>query len=384
LLSNIPSIDVENRPCRGKKPVILLSRSALLLGLLLGLLPGCRRENGSAQVQPIEGKVEYLNVDPLKDPNRFDAVTDVTTGQKLAPVSPGPLPVSSVSSVVNPDPGGIGQTSADGHTLHLNYYSGYAHVYWRLNWIRKTIIKGSLPHDFARSISITRRELEDLTRTISRDGNYTVADRALTHLESGLEHLRADQALQEASAAYLSAPWSGRLVMQNYIDQGGMGFGGRPLGMDVSRNPRHYDSDSDTYTTRPVTNTLPVPSALSSAQRSALAIALEYADRYHAAPLDQMRSEWRLAIEEINRLRDQLWLMNRPENSDGNASEVRPTTGQTRLDPSHGVGSFSQTTLYNKAGTDLPPAFGKEPANPFRETPAIDANAAEKAASKKP
>jgi hypothetical protein len=291
--------------------------------------------------------------------------------------------VVAISTAATEGQGGSGQTTEGGRVLHLNYYDGYAHIYWRLNWMRKAILNGSIPSDFARSVALTRRQLEELTHTIQRDGNYTVADRALTHLENGVNHLRADQALQQTSASIYAAPWvSGRETMQIYIDQGRLGFGGKPLGQSSFTPHRHHDSEDDVHHTTLATG-LPTPTlSLSSAQRRAVSIALEYAEKYHASPQEKMRSEWKQAIEQINKLRDQLWLMNRRENSDGDATDVNPMVGQTTLESDHSPGSFSRSTLYDQNGTDLPPIYGTEPADPFIETPDSGANPAGKSSSK--
>ena len=107
-----------------------------------------------------------------------------------------------------------------------------------------------------------------------------------------------------------------------------------------------------------------VTNPLNTAQRDALRVALRYADQYHAPPLEKMRSEWKLAIEETNKLRDQLWLANRPQNSDGNSSHVNMVPGQIGPDTDKGAGSFSRTTLYDRNGTDLPSSYGQEPTTP--------------------
>lgn len=372
----MPEHDTEPKlsSCRTRRQTRRLLLPGALLLLTMGMFAGCRQTDLS-QFHTEGTPIEESDIKPLKSDNTITSLDSTGTGPKEIPLAPGGLPVRSVSDSVESTQGTdtSGVTTAGGKELKLNYYSGYAHVYWRLNWIRKTILSGNLPYDFARSVKITRQELEELTRTIRRDGNYTVADEALTHLEKGLEHLSANQALEQASALTYSAPWSGgRSMMESYIEQGNLGFGGKSLEQKTYRASRDYDAEDEDYRPRrTASQPLTTATALTAAQQRAVTIALEYAGRYHASPEEKMRSEWKQAIEKINKLRDQLWLMNRPENSDGDSTYIGPISSQGTAGLDSGSGSFFRSSLYDTNGTDLPPAFGTEPADPFSSSPTV-------------
>ena len=241
-----------------------------------------------------------------------------------------------------------------GHKVPKSYYIMYCDIYYRMNWIRQELKKGSVPPDFGRKLANVRRELKEGTAGIARDGNYRVADEAITYLETGWKHYQAAEALVAAGAQTSSAPWSvGALAMQQFIENGGFGFGAKllanaslnaaPAGGTQSALDAASAGALDTGTT----------TGLSGRQERAIAVAIRYARDFHKSPRECAVSEWAMAVEKINKLRDQLWLMNKSNTHDsGSLVDVRPSTGTTATAP---AGDFEQiTNTYSKNGTDLP------------------------------
>jgi hypothetical protein len=262
------------------------------------------------------------------------------------------LPGSSL-----PDAGpSIGDADPDyyvdenGHRVPKSYYIIYCDIYWRLNWIRQQLRHGIVPERLGDKIENVRKELTQATAGIAHDGNYRVAHEALTFLESGWNHYEAEQALADGGVQSLSAPWSsGAVAMRTFIDAGGFGFGVKPVGAASIPAPGASD---DPLTQAAAGTPVGADTAnLTPRQERAIEVAVRYAGEYHRSPRDCAQDEWSRAVERINKLRDQLWMMNKANSKDnGTAVDVRPSS-----DIGSAAGDFHRTgNAYTKNGTDLP------------------------------
>lgn len=274
---------------RRKQPASVLAMCAALC-----LLSGCHRRGD----------------DPTKLRRAYDLhKTNFNQIQQLHNPTERAL-AQSVGTSGQSDPSlGSGQGYLDGfgHRVPRQYYTIYCDIYWKLNWIRGELRKGHVPRDLEDKLDKVSREASDATIGMRRDGNYTACVEALKHLKKGLEHYRARCVLDAAGAQVGSAPWgSGSIAMQEYIDAGSMGFGEK-------RRIESAASDPTLSGAEPIT--APAPE-LTLLQRRAVRIAMDYAEGPHISPQIAERDEWRKAIEQINKLRDQLWQMNKANNRD--------------------------------------------------------------------
>ena len=150
-------------------------------------------------------------------------------------------------------------------------------------------------------------------KTADHDANYRLADDALTHLETGLKHYRAAQALRAANTDTILVPWSGGVeAVQRSIERGVLGFGEKT---QTAIRASTRDEDEDAAPRRAATNAAPT---LTPAQQKIVDIILEYARRYRASPDAMRRADWAVAVTKTNRLRDELGLMHRAENREDN------------------------------------------------------------------
>ena len=302
--------------------------------LALFALTGCEQDNADPFEDAAGEKLQHIKIQRLKLDPSMVARTDVTTGKPVAIVTRADNP-AALTGVV---PGGSGAFRGTdyttGHPDSLGRprgadsdYIDKADVYWKLNWLRRHLGDSQLPDDFEKAMKLCR---ETMT-TAEHDTNYRLADDALTHLEAGLKHYRAAQVLKTANTDTILIPWSGGVeAVQRAIDRGVLGFGEKTV-----TATRLVSPDEDDSTLRRVA----APAAsLSSAQQKIVDLILDYARRYHAAPDAMRHSEWELAVTKINRLRDELGLMNRPENREdtydaANAGTDAPLTGTDGVVP---------------------------------------------------
>lgn len=334
-----------------------VSSSRPLVALLLAacsLLTGCKRNYNDAH------KLPSTTDSHMTQMNQINPLTDMSTGHAYnSPFHPGrgSLPGSDSSQ----DTADY-YTTEDGHKIQKTYYTVYADIYWKLNWIRLQLVEGRIPSELPQRLSKLRKELVEMSANIAHDGNYTVADEALSHLEKGAQHLVVIDTLRDAGATVFAAPWSsGSIAMQGYIDAGSFGFGGKSIANSPLASTRRSSDDDDSGDVRRTYTQVSVSAPLTPMQRRAISTALAYADQYHTPPEVLMKQEWNEAVTLINKLRDQLWLMNQPQNSDnGSIVNVQPDKSPSA--------SFSEggrfSTSYSKSGTDLP--IGSAPAgDPF-------------------
>lgn len=344
------------------------------------MLTGCRSHQGGVSWDPSE-RMGSVNVD-------LHSLASENGGQFTLPDQTGSPGKPSLSVVDN----GTGYQNKDWNSSGLTQhtvratggrgadadYIDKADVYWKLNWIRKELQSGNLPSNLKEAVAKTRKGL----MTLVPDRNRTTAEDAVAAMEEGVQHQEADKALKAAGLNPLLIPFAaGREAVARYFD----------------RDKKTAPVDSDKYKPRAMgllsldlrDNRLPVAaisrrpspgsltSSLSSDLKSAQAIAISYAERYHASPEEMMRRAWRAAIEKTNKLRDDLGLMNRAPNSDRNDVEIpsilgtRPAEEKTVTDddanditdnvvPIPAIGD-------NAKRVDVPASVYKEPAEPFAE-----------------
>jgi hypothetical protein len=257
---------------------------------------------------------------------------------------------------------GVGRISAGFRGEDADYIDK-ADVYWKLNWIRKQLLAGLLPSNLEEAIEKTRRQL----LTTKLDKNYQIADEAVTQLEKGSEHLRAHRKLQAASVPLSLIPWSaGRNAVERFLDDGHLGFGGK----DRSRESNRRDEDEDEESTiRRVWRSHQAATAttLTARQQEALTIIREYAERHRVAPEEMMKRAWRRAIEKINELRDELGLMDRAENRDGDSAYI--PTSIDAASPREPMDLLKNTVpipeIHGETRRNLPGAATTEPDDPF-------------------
>ena len=308
---------------RGKRGNGKIAAGLALLTLFA--LTGCEQDNTDPFEDAAGGKMQHIKIQRLNLNPNLIARKDVTTGKPIAIVVGADNP-SALSGVV---PGGSGAFRGTdytyGHADSLGRprgadsdYVDKADVYWKLNWLRKHLGDARLPDDFEKAIKICR----EIMTTAEHDANYRLADDALTHLEAGLKHYRAAQTLKASSTDTILVPWSGGIeAVQRSIERGVLGFGEKTASV-----ARSYSSDdSDDSSTRRGTAAPAAP--LTPSQQKIVDLILDYARRYHAAPDAMRRSEWALAVPKINRLRDELGLMNRPENREDNYDSTANSSG---------------------------------------------------------
>ena len=191
-----------------------------------------------------------------------------------------------------------------------------------------------------------------MSANLAHDGNYAAANEAIIHLQKGAQHLMVADTLRDSGATIFAAPWSsGSISMQQYIDAGSFGFGGKSIANSPVAVARRSSDDEDSGDVRRAYTQIAVTAPLTARQQRAMTLAVAYAERYHAAPESKMKEEWNKSVFLINKLRDQLWLMNQPQNKDnGQIVTIQPDKSPST--------SFSDSdrfgTSYSQGGTDLP------------------------------
>ncbi len=288
----------------------------LLLALPLGLI-GCRNQSVTADhlneyLHPVPIKPLDYNSDPLLQnrplPRQYDAPRisfDTTSNIEL--------PSAEHVDLANE------QT--------MKYYTTICDVYWKLNWIRKELLHGTVPYNMEDEIRRSRKKLE----TITHDGNYDLAAEAFDRLEKGLEHLACLRTLRTAHIDDRRVPWETDLTaVQEYLDQQGSNAAQvAPLKSAFSHAGNDEDEESSGLTSRPrFAEAGPV-----GARTPAANLVLDYETRYHTSPRLLIKREWETAIRKTNRLRDNLYLQNREQNNDGDGTDVSTAVSLAADDP---------------------------------------------------
>ncbi len=300
---------------RGAKFGKFAASAAALLALVA--LTGCEQDNGDPfEDSAVGDKMQTIKIQRLKMDPSMIARKDVTTGKPVAIT----VQADNASALTGVVPGGRGafhgEDYAYGHADSLGRprgadsdYVDKADVYWKLNWLRKHLNDSSLPDDFEKAIKICR----EIMTTAKHDANYRLADDALTHLEMGLKHYRAAQFLRSSHVDTSLIPWSGGVeAAQRVIDRGVLGFG------EKTQMAVRYSVPEDDDTPAWRRNAAPTAAPLLPAQQKIVDMILEYVRVYHATPDAARRADWKIAAQKTNRLRDELGLMNRPENREDN------------------------------------------------------------------
>ena len=297
------------------------------------MLCGCSKPAADSGQPVVPGASEALLPPSEAGPlGKMVPVSDVTSSSQNGPVSQAfGLPDSQEPGQI----GGLGQPDvADGTRGPDADYIDKSDVYWKLNWIKKKLTDGDLPPNFVDAVLKARHELE----ATDRDSNFNVAADAIGHLDRGIEHLEAVQALDTAMVESDAIPWgSGTRAMRRFIDSGGLGFGQKrdmAAAMDMSTGALDKNDLSIDLMSAPTSmETGSHLFGLSPQQQKAVEIVMDYESRYHMSPDRVMRDEWRSAMERIDNLRDDLGLMNRPENRDNDVTEpgVNMQTSRVQL-----------------------------------------------------
>lgn len=267
-------------------------------------------------------------------PQKIGQITGKGIPPATAPPPPAPSPLDDIATSVAPPP----PTTFPGSTsnAYLPSYVTYAGIYWKLNWMRKELLGGRTP---ANMLDVLREEKRRLSHVEVKDGNYVLADEALARFMAGLQHLACYEKLQSAGIDVARAPWTGTVLgMQRYLKGGADTLAVSPppdllqsdMDMPATSQPPAASSGAGggqpepagASTAEVLTGTRSTGPAPATLHPNAASLALSYATRYQASPLTMMRREWEQAIRETNRLRDQLHLQGRPENNDGDRTDV--------------------------------------------------------------
>lgn len=347
-----------------------------IIAILFGLT-GCNQEKEL-------GEFNVSEVKSLQVTDSLRPMTNTATGQDMR----SELPEGYSRPKVDVVAGGGGYKNSEwqsgGIAAATHYSPGFrgadadyidkADVYWKLNWIRKQLQNGKLPSNLKEAVAKTRK----LVMTVVRDRNADTAEEAVIALEEGIAHMEAQHTLTLGNLDLQLVPWgAGRAAVERYFDK------------DKGKINR-ADSKSSKYLNRSggnlALNLMETPSVLPRPSRlgrsttvstpgvtEAQAVALSYADKCAASPEEMMRRSWQKAIEKINKLRDDLGMMNRADNSDRNDVSV-PTVFGTSAEPQNTAEEMQTTatdvvpipSIYgNTRRVDVPASTFKEPNDPF-------------------
>ena len=294
----------------------------LLFLILAPALIGCQEE-----------RKPFSSLEPsIVKPKQFDPIgirplENVATGEvEKPPISPvmQPLPphasaVAGLTQARSSDmAGAMYRIEGEGVTYSEGEYVQKADLYWKLNWLRKELLKGNIPSILAASLPRLRKQLAKS----KHDAVYRLTVEALDHLEKGLAHVRAEKAILAVGAHCDSIPWgAGTDSIQRYIDRGELGFGRKPVELRSHRDMSEEDDEDGSSSPR---RSPLLTNVLSADQKKAIDTILEYELREHTSPHTLMRDEWSKAITLINKLRDELGLKGREQNKDGDSTYANP------------------------------------------------------------
>lgn len=335
----------------------------LSCALAFATLVGCNRGQPSEIQMLMKPAFEQKRI---LDPNIIQAREDLATGKRMEKGIYGDVPEFELHGVV---PGSgrepsafapVGTLDANGRMRGADSdYIDKADVYWKLNWIRKQILTGNFPENFEQAIAKTRK----LHETTRRDKNYDLAAEAIKLIEEGWEHHKALVKLRLARISLVMVPWAGgTYAVQRFIDEGGLGFGEKPKTPARGLTTRNGEEEEENYV--PLYRRMrPQKSAtMLGSQQEAIAIVLTYAQKYRNSPEEMMKRAWRRALAKIYEYRDELGLMNRSENNDGNPTE--PGVGMP-IAPRQG--KMAPIESGTEGVVPIPPLYGAEPVAPTKE-----------------
>jgi len=198
----------------------------------------------------------------------------------------------------------------------MSYYTAICDVYWKLNWIRKELRQGTVPYNMLDEIHKNRVTLERVTRC----GNYDLAAEAMDRLENGLAHLACLRTMRAAHIDVRHMPWEAdQQSAKELLD---LDHRADVPASALRLSHRSTGEDDDDEPIMSVTRPIVGEPTSDPAHSLAVSLTLDYQNRYHRSPQQLMQEEWESAIRKINRLRDNLALQNREQNSDGDGADV--------------------------------------------------------------
>lgn len=185
------------------------------------------------------------------------------------------------------DLGNAGVTLQDNYALNRPVenaekdFIAKADVYWKLNWMAKVMAQGYLPHDFGDSVEKTK----GLLALTFHDSLYPLAYNAMDNIQEGLKHQQAEETLTNAGVVSATVPWmAGSLGVEDYINSGSLGFGGKPPEQAIG----FADANNDASALPPP----PPPLALTNAQKEALDVVRTYSSKYKMSPAMMKTKAW--------------------------------------------------------------------------------------------
>jgi hypothetical protein len=206
------------------------------------------------------------------------------------------------------------ESPSDDHTDR--HYIEIADIYWKLNWMRRELLRGTVPYNMLEELDKATRRLKHLPH----DVNYPLVEEALGRMHKGLEHLACQRILRAAQIDDTRVPWEiGVEDVKEYLDKSVTTTTPtvtQPLPLE--HHPTGEEGE-DAPTFGKVQMATPAPAQAPSV---AVRLALDYETRYHTSPRNMMLREWETAIRQTNRLRDGLGLAHRETNNDGDATDV--------------------------------------------------------------
>ena len=171
-------------------------RTALLVGaLLLGALGGCKFDDNHDTYTDsmVYKKLHPIEVKPL---DTGDAISLPSGGGGSHAVKSLPPAPSAANALLQDDP--FGHPTEGERTVG---WTGVYDVYWKLNWARKELLTGNVPHDLAEVIISTRKHCKRLANEFPKlqgmDERLDAANSALDHLENGLQQMNDLAALED-------------------------------------------------------------------------------------------------------------------------------------------------------------------------------------------
>lgn len=208
----------------------------------------------------------------------------------------GRIPLPYVDAMGNAEafgvnPLGVSNTSFTKVQNHDQDFVVKADLYWKMNWMLKTVDDNKIPPDFDQALETTRSQLA-LT---FNDGLYGLAADALDSLAEGIKHRQAEQVLENAGVSRYMVPWSaGMLAVESFIDEGRLGFGAKPPEQRFGVVQRSNPNDLSTTT---------MPDAgehISTEQRQVLDVVREYTLKYKESPTDRKLQAFRTAAIKVD------------------------------------------------------------------------------------
>ncbi len=201
-------------------------------------------------------------------------------------------------------------------------------LYWKLNWIRHELLKGTLPYD--REMLTDLRYQLDLT---ARDANYTLIEKTLKSLDLSLTYFDDARTLRVAGVDTASLPWkNGAEIVRQSL---------KPVvstDTPIDRKPGYSsqaDEDEDTGAPPAAAPSTAGDSPISTVSPHNLRMIQDYARRQHASPQQMLQRELSAALVDIVALRDSLQLKDRDSTPDTDETTVPDNVGQKDVLKTH-------------------------------------------------